>query len=48
MNEASEEHNKIVIAILEGDADGARNHLEDHVETGRLRLHEAVWHDRTG
>lgn len=46
MNEASEEHNKIVIAILEGDAEGARNHLEEHVEAGRLRLHEAVWHER--
>jgi DNA-binding GntR family transcriptional regulator len=48
MKEASEEHNRIVFAILEGDAEGARNHLEAHVEAGRLRLHEAILHERTG
>jgi DNA-binding GntR family transcriptional regulator len=47
MKEASEEHNRIVAAILEGDAEGARNHLEAHVEAGRLRLHEAILHERT-
>lgn len=47
MKEASEEHDAIVTAILRGDAERARDSLEEHVEAGRLRLQEAVRRERT-